>query len=301
LILSEKDVKELHNHQENMFREQENFSQSYLAPLARDGIKSFHVFPIFLQNTLAGIISFGYKKKPNLTEEDLARARQLANQVGVALSNARLIAELSDFNWGTLKALARAIDAKSPWTAGHSERVTKYGMEIGKEMGFSEKEMDILQRGGLLHDIGKLGIPNEILDKTGKLSDKDKQILQKHPRLGARILEPISAYTDIMLIVLQHHENYDGTGYPDGLAGEEISKFSRIFALADRYEALTANRPYRRAITPGEAIKIIQANSGTEFDPKVVDAFLRLLKKKDNIHLPAIDEFSPEYSTGSPK
>jgi putative nucleotidyltransferase with HDIG domain len=301
LTLSDKDTRELFDHQENLCLEQENFSQNYLAPLAGDGTKSFHVFPIFLQNTLAGIISFGYKKRPNFTDEDLAQARQLANQVGVALSNARLIAELSDFNWGTLKALARAIDAKSPWTAGHSERVTKYGLEIGKEMGFSGEEMDILQRGGLLHDIGKLGIPNKILDKTGKLSGKEKQILQKHPQLGARILEPISAYTDIMLIVLQHHENYDGTGYPDGLAGEEISKFSRIFAVADRFEALTANRPYRRAISPGEAAKIIQANSGTQFDPAVVDVFFRLLEKKDNIPLSPIDERYPENSTRSPK
>ena len=123
LTLSEEDIQELYNHRENNFLELENSSKSYLAPLTGDGIKSFHIFPIFLQGTLAGIISFGSTSKPNYEEEDLAQARQLADQVGIALSNARLIEELSDFNWGTLRALARAIDAKSPWTAGHSEKV----------------------------------------------------------------------------------------------------------------------------------------------------------------------------------
>ncbi len=299
LVLSGKDISELSVHREKMSLNQETFSQSYLVPLIKSGIKSFNVFPIFLHNTLAGIISFGFKTKPNYSEEDLSQARQLADQVGVALSNARLIEELSNFNWGTLRALARAIDAKSPWTAGHSERVTKFGSEIGKEMGLSEEEMDILQRGGLLHDIGKLGIPNKILDKPGKLTSKDIQILRRHPHLGARILEPISAYTDIMLIVLQHHENFDGTGYPDGLAGEEISLYSRIFAVADRYEALTASRPYRKAINPREAVKIVRENSGTQFDPTVVDAFFRVLKKKFNMAIPEIDVSTSKISARS--
>ncbi len=301
LRLAKKDIQELYAHRESRYLEVENSPKSYLAPLTRNGIISFHIFPIFLNGTLAGIISFGSAKKPKCEEEDLAQARQLADQVAVALSNARLIEDLSDFNWGTLKALARTIDAKSPWTAGHSERVTKYGMEIGKEMGFPEKEMDILRRGGLLHDIGKLGIPNKILDKPGKLTEKDRQVLQKHPRLGARILEPISAYTDIMLIVLQHHENYDGTGYPDGLAGEEISIYSRIFAVADRYEALTSDRPYRKAIHPDEAVKKIQANSGREFDPSVAKAFIRCLKKHHSQHFLPNDDPSAEYSLRSSK
>jgi len=296
LKLSEKDIRELYEHRENRYLEVENSPKSYLAPLIRKGIESFLIFPIFLNDTLAGIISFGSANKPKCQEEDLAQARQLADQVGVALSNARLIEDLSDFNWGTLKALARAIDAKSPWTAGHSERVTKFGLEIGKEMGFPEKEMDILRRGGLLHDIGKLGIPNKILDKPGKLTEKDRKVLQKHPRLGARILEPISAYTDIMLIVLQHHENFDGTGYPDGLAGEEISIYSRIFAVADRFEALTSDRPYRKAIHPTKAIKKIHANSDKEFDPSVVEAFIRCLKKNQPHHFLPIDGSWPEYS-----
>jgi HD-GYP domain-containing protein (c-di-GMP phosphodiesterase class II) len=146
-----------------------------------------------------------------------------------------------------------------------------------------------------------LGIPNVILDKTRRLTEKDKKILQRHPRLGARILEPISSYTEVMLIVLQHHENYDGTGYPDGLAGEEISLFSRILAVADRFEALTANRPYRRAVQIKDAAKFIRDNSGAQFDPEVVDAFLKLLGKGKYRSLARKDNLFPEYSTRSPK
>ncbi len=301
LTLSVKDISELDDHKNVMIIERKDFHPSYLKPLIQNGIESFYVFPIFIQNVLAGIISFGYEKTPNITKEDLDQARQLSDQVGVALSNTRLIDELSDFNWSTLKALARAIDAKSPWTAGHSERVTKYGMEIGEELGLSAAEMDTLERGGLLHDIGKLGIPNEILDKSEKLTKEDIQILKKHPRMGARILEPISAYTDTMHIVLQHHENFDGTGYPEGLAGEEISKYSRIFAVADRYEAMTAERPYRKAIDPRQAIKFIKENSGTQLDPAVVDAFLKVLEKKYDIRPSKIGGLSQENSSRSLK
>ncbi len=281
--LSHEETQELYNNPESLFIKINNQSPSYLSPLAQSGISSFSIFPIFLKEKLAGLISLGHSKKPELTKEDLDHARQLSNQVGVALSNARLIEELSDFNWGTLTALARAIDAKSPWTAGHSERVTKFALEIGEVMDFSEKEMEILHRGGLLHDIGKLGIPNEILDKSGKLTPEERKIMQKHARMGARILEPIAPYTDIMLIVLQHHENYDGTGYPDGLAGEEISLYSRIFAVADSFEALTSDRPYRKAISFHQAIELIAHLSGKKFDPKVIEAFLRAQEKTGNL------------------
>lgn len=299
--LSHEEIQELYNNPDNLFIEINNHSPRYLSPLVQGGISSFSIFPIFLKEKLAGMISLGYRKKLELTTEDLAHARQLSDQVGVALSNARLIEELSDFNWGTLTALARAIDAKSPWTAGHSERVTKLALEIGEEMGFSEKEMDILHRGGLLHDIGKLGVPNEILDKPGALTPEEKKTIQKHARMGARILEPIAPYTDIVLIVLQHHENYDGTGYPDGLAGEEISLYSRIFAVADSFEALTSDRPYRKAISLYQAFELMTHMSGTKFDPKVIEAFLKVQEKKGDLSSWECVRLSSEAATRSPK
>lgn len=253
----------------------------YLAPLASRGVKSFLVLPLFLKVGLAGIIALGYVKQPRFSQEDLDNARRLANQVAVAFSNARLIEELNELNWGTIRALARAIDAKSSWTAGHSERSTKLAIKIGKVMRLAQEELDDLRRAGLLHDIGKLGIPAEILDKTGDLTPEEIGLMRKHTLLGARILEPIAAYSDVIPIVLQHHEFYDGTGYPNGLIGESIDLGARIFIVADTYDALTSDRPYRKALDHKSAIKYIKEGAGIKFDPKVVDAFMKVMAKED--------------------
>jgi putative nucleotidyltransferase with HDIG domain len=160
-----------------------------LASLARKNIRSFLVLPLLIKNSLAGIITLGYSQSPDLPEEDISQARQLADQVAVALSNVRLIEELNQFNLGTLTAFARAIDAKSSWTAGHSERVTTIALKIGKVLGLSQEDLDVLHRGGLLHDIGKIGIAYHVLDKPGRLNSEEKKDLQRHVILGARILE----------------------------------------------------------------------------------------------------------------
>ncbi len=257
----------------------ENLPQ-YLAPLAKRGIKSFLVLPLFLKQGLAGIISLGYVKQPKFSQEDLDNARRLANQVAVAFSNARLIEELNELNWGTLRALARAIDAKSSWTAGHSERSTKLAIKIGKGMGLDQDELDDLRRGGLLHDIGKLGIPPEILDKVGNLTPEEEDLMHKHTTVGVRILEPIAAYSDVIPIVLQHHEFYDGTGYPNGLMGESINLGARIFIVADTFDALISDRPYRKALDRKSAIKYIKEGAGSRFDPKVVDVFVKVMAKE---------------------
>jgi putative nucleotidyltransferase with HDIG domain len=255
----------------------------YLSGLAKRGSKSFLILPIFIKQELAGIVSLGYLQAPQLTQDDLDQARQLADQVAVAFSNVRLIEELDRLNWGTLRALARAIDAKSSWTAGHSERGTRLALQIGEKMGLSKEEIDDLHRGGLLHDIGKIGISPEILDKPGKLTDEERQIMNGHVTMGARILEPIAAYAKIIPIVLQHHECFDGSGYPDGLAGEAIDFGARIFALADRFEALTSERPYRKALHHKRAAQYIKKRAGTEFDPKVVKAFLEFMAEEEGI------------------
>jgi putative nucleotidyltransferase with HDIG domain len=249
----------------------------FLAPLARKGINSLQFLPLFIKQNLAGIIALGSLNSSASDQEDLHQARQLADQVAVALSNAQLIEELDLLNWGTLTALARAVDAKSPWTAGHSERVTENALKIGKALGLSDSELEDLNRGGLLHDIGKIGIPAGILDKPGKLSDEERQIIQEHPRKGGRILEPIAAYAHVVPMVLQHHEWLNGKGYPDGLAGEDISLGARILAVADVFDALITDRPYRKAMELGRTLEIIKQESGTQFDPKVVQAFLEVI------------------------
>ena len=226
------------------------------------------------------MITLGFQDSSAYSDDDLIQARQLADQVAVALSNSRLIEELNQLNWGTLTALARAVDAKSPWTAGHSERVTKLALQIAQELGFPEEEIDNLHRGGLLHDIGKIGVPAKILDKKGILTTKEYRIICEHPRMGTRILEPINAYKDVLGLVLHHHERFDGTGYPDGLAGEDISLATRILSVADVFDALISDRPYRAGMKMEEVLEFVEQEKGKQFDPGVVQAFLKVIEKE---------------------
>jgi putative nucleotidyltransferase with HDIG domain len=173
--------------------------------------------------------------------------------------------------------LARAIDAKSAWTAGHSERVTNLALKIGHAMDLPAKSLEILHRGGLLHDIGKIGTPLTVLDKPGKLEPEEMQIMRDHVKIGVHILEPIPCFREALPIVAQHHEWFDGSGYPAGLAGENISLHARILAVADCYDAIVSNRPYREGLPKQQAIEILKKRSGTQFDPMLIEVFTRLM------------------------
>jgi putative nucleotidyltransferase with HDIG domain len=208
--------------------------------------------------------------------EAIGQARQLADQLGIALANARLVSDLERLSIGTVEALARTVDAKSKWTAGHSERVAELAVKIAEVMNWSKERLEPLFRGGLLHDIGKIGIPMVILDKPGKLSDEEYGTIKTHPALGAKILEPIQVYKDIMPVVLQHHERFDGKGYPNGLAGEEIDIGARILCVADVYDALISQRPYREGWVKENVLSFMRDNRGTMFDPSVVDVLLSM-------------------------
>jgi len=250
----------------------------YLSPFVKSGIKSFLVLPVFLNKKLSAVITIGRLQVNVYREEDITQARQMTDQVAVALSNASLIKELEQLNWGTLKALARTVDTKSSWTAGHSERVTDMALEIGAELGLTPEKLDNLHRAALLHDIGKIGVPVAVLDKPGKLDDEEYRIIKMHPQIGAKILEPIIAYKEIIPIVLQHHERYDGKGYPAGLSGDAIDMGARILAVADVFDALTSDRPYREGWALERVIDLITQEAGRQFDPDVVEAFLEIMK-----------------------
>jgi putative nucleotidyltransferase with HDIG domain len=279
--LSTEDIRKLDDQPEQLLFDIPNEFPEYLSPLMELEAELFLAFPVFVSEKLSGLIVLGYADGTALNEEDTVQARQLADQVAVAISNARLIEELDELNWGTLYALARAIDAKSNWTAGHSERVTDLALKIGQALGLDQKKLDDLHRGGLLHDIGKIGIPPEILDKAGKLTDEEYQHMREHVRIGARILEPIEAYAAVIPVVLHHHEYYDGSGYPDGLEGEGIDLGARIFTVADHYDALISDRPYRAGLPREKVIGFIKEDSGTKFDPNVVKAFLEVMVQED--------------------
>ena len=277
------DLKRLHVHPKYLVVDTDSAAMDYLSNLDTSGIKFFLVLPVFLDDILKAVITIGRGQSETYNEEDITQARQMADQVAVALSNANLIQELDKLNLGTLTALARTVDAKSSWTAGHSERVTDMALKIGAALKLDPKELDNLHRGSLLHDIGKIGVPVSILDKPGKLDHDEYQTVKTHPRIGARILEPIAAYETIIPIVLQHHERYDGKGYPDGLSGDAINIGARIVAVADVFDALKSDRPYREGWPLERVIDLITQEAGRQFDPKIVEAFrsiIKLRKKK---------------------
>jgi HD-GYP domain-containing protein (c-di-GMP phosphodiesterase class II) len=211
-----------------------------------------------------------------LNGEELVNVRLLADQLGVALSRNTMVRDLQDLNLGILTALARAVDANSGWTHGHSERVTEYALEIARELGLSDSQCESLQCAGLLHDLGKIAIPSEILDKRGKLTDEEYRRVQEHPAEAARIIEPIPPFKALLPIILQHHERWDGKGYPEGLQGENIHLGARILAVADVFDALYSDRPYRAGWSYEKVIAHIKDGTGTAFDPCVVDALMRI-------------------------
>ena len=176
----------------------------------------------------------------------------------------------------TLQALGAAIDLRDDETAGHSKRVCRYSLEIARAMGWPDKQLESLARGAYLHDIGKLGVPDGILLKPGPLTEDERKLMQRHVQIGFDVVKDIPFLADTAEIILMHHERYDGGGYPRGLKGEEILPGARIFAVGDTLDAITSDRPYRRACSFQFARETIRSLSGSQFDPQVVDAFLKI-------------------------
>jgi putative nucleotidyltransferase with HDIG domain len=224
---------------------------------------------------------FQFLSKPVNSGQLLAALRACVIQYHAAGSEKEklkvTVEAFEQLDLGTLTALARAIDAKSTWTAGHSERVTNLALRMGHAVGLPAGDLRIMHRGGLLHDIGKIGTPPAILDKPGTLEPEEIQIMRDHVKIGVRILEPIPCLREALPIVAQHHEWFDGSGYPAGLAGESISLHARIFAVADCYDAIVSDRPYRKGLPTQQALEILRQNSGTQFDPMLVEVLTRLI------------------------
>jgi len=203
----------------------------------------------------------------------------LCSQAAIAIKNSQLFEELQDHFIGTTVALAVALEAKDPYTRGHSERVARYAASIAQEMGLSRQEVEKVRCAGLIHDIGKIGIPDAVLLKEGRLTDEEYQEVKRHPAMGADIIRPVPALRDVVPMVTSHHERYDGRGYHLGHRGNDIPLGARILAVADAFEAMTSNRPYRRAMSREKAVEELLAGSGTQFDPEVIKAFMRVLQR----------------------
>lgn len=188
--------------------------------------------------------------------------------------------ELEGLQHDLIIAFANALDAKSHWTKGHSERVTHYALSIAKEIGIEEEDLKVLQTAALLHDVGKIGTYDVLLDKPGKLTAEEFKLVMKHPAKGVEILAPIKGLENMLPLIRSHHEKINGKGYPDGLKGDEIPLLSKILCVADSYDSMTADRPYR--LSPGKdyAISEFKRCSGTQFEPQVVEAFIRVLERE---------------------
>jgi putative nucleotidyltransferase with HDIG domain len=181
--------------------------------------------------------------------------------------------QLSRSYAATVRALAGAVEARDAYTGKHAERVAAYGIELARALGMDRPEAPEIEFGFLLHDIGKVAIPDRILYKPGSLSAEERALMNRHPVIGAEIVSGIEFLTEAAKVVRSHHERWDGSGYPDGLRGEEIPLAARVFAVADVFDALTTDRPYRPASTLPEARDIIRRETGSHFDPRVVAAF----------------------------
>ena len=179
----------------------------------------------------------------------------------------------------TLKALMAALDTKDAATHGHSERVSRLTVTLAKEMGVPKERLVDIERGALLHDVGKIGVPDAVLQKPDSLNEKEFEAMQKHPLLAGLMVSNVGFLEGAMPILLYHHERYDGTGYPFGLEGEAIPLEARIFAVVDAYDAMTSDRPYRKAMPPEDALAEIKRNSRSQFDPRVVEAFTNVIDR----------------------
>jgi putative nucleotidyltransferase with HDIG domain len=188
----------------------------------------------------------------------------------------RRFVEVREMFTETVASLAEAVDKRDPLTSGHSHKVQEIAMDIGRAMKVSDDDLEALEWGGLLHDIGKIGVRDDVLLKQERLTREEREKMNKHPVLGADIIRPVKHLAPELPIILHHHEWFNGSGYPDRLAGEEIPKLARILHVADAFEAMTAPRPYRMTpLTPEQALAELRKFGGIQFDPEVVDAFVR--------------------------
>jgi HD-GYP domain-containing protein (c-di-GMP phosphodiesterase class II) len=236
------------------------------------------VQPIWRGGRHAGSLLAGDKfgDDPQVSSYDIQLLEAASGYVGAFLDNAVLYAEQQDLFLGTLEALTSSIDAKDRYTCGHSRRVAHLSHRLALAIGMSEEDSDRVRIAGLVHDVGKIGVPEAVLVKNGRLTDEEFDAIKKHPEIGFRILKDIRLLTDVLPGVLHHHERYDGRGYPHGLAGEAIPHLARIIALADTFDAMNSNRSYRAAMPRAETLAEIARCAGAQFDPDMARVFVKL-------------------------
>ena len=235
--------------------------------------------PLMTKDDVIGTITVVNKPDSSVySDEELELLNTIAAQASIAIKNATFYEEQQKIYMNTIHALVSAIEASDSYTRGHSERVTHYSMELARKLSLPQDRLQIIERAAILHDIGKIGIDLNLLHKTDELTPADVFDLQQHPLIGINILQPIEFLNDVRVCIVQHHERYDGKGYPYKLPAERLLLESRILAIADAFDAMTSDRPYRKALPAREAMQELIDNSGSQFDPELVDHFIELLE-----------------------
>jgi HD-GYP domain-containing protein (c-di-GMP phosphodiesterase class II) len=231
---------------------------------------------------VSGIITLSQPEgqKEDFSEEDLDLIFNLAAQTAVAIENSKLNRNIEKTYFETISALALAVDAKDKYSHGHLDRVANHALMIGKSLGLDDEDLDTLRDAARLHDLGKIGIPDEILKKDSSLTDEEWVIMRRHPEIGESIIKPVRSLRHLCDLIRHHHEKLDGSGYPDRLKGEEISPLVRILSVADAYDALTTERPYRSKKSKQEAISILHSMKNL-LDQDIVNVLLEGLDAQD--------------------
>jgi len=241
-------------------------------------LRSCMCAPLALKDKVIGILYCDNRtQKACFDNEDLELLSAMANQIAVALSNAHLYEEVQRAYHEAILALINAIEAKDPYTIGHTQRTSRYALGVAQELGLSENQCQRLKTAAELHDIGKIGIREKIMTKPSALSGSEYHTIQEHVIVGEKILKPITYLQFVLPIIRGHHENFDGSGYPDGLKGEDILLESRILAVADSFDAMTTQRPYNAPMSFAEGLEECKKKAGVQFDPKIVEALERFI------------------------
>lgn len=231
--------------------------------------------PVKLKENVAGCLyMINFDQNRSFHTGDVRLAISIAHQISMGLTNAELYKELKDFMISVIKTLVHSIEAKDAYTRGHSDRVSNLTMDLAENMGLRPEEKDALSWAAILHDIGKIGISEDILTKPGRLTEEEFSQIKHHPEVGYKILSPIDQLNGSLEGIRHHHERYDGNGYPSGLKGTEIPLFARIISVADTYDAMTSDRSYRKAKSHDDAIAIMLEVKGKQLDPDIVDMFV---------------------------
>jgi putative nucleotidyltransferase with HDIG domain len=238
--------------------------------------------PIMVRGKMKGMIFTGPKLTGDeYSEYELDIVTIIANSVGIGMQNANLITQLQTTYVSTLRSLISIIEAKDPYTKGHTERVASYSVALATRMGLAGGDIKRIMFAALMHDIGKMGVLDEIVNKPGALTEAEWELMRAHPVVGAGIVEKMEFLTGTAEIVRHHHESWNGKGYPDGLCGEDIPLGARIVTVADSFDAMTTDRPYRKALTFDQAIERLQEASGVQFDAELVKVFVKYIRDKE--------------------